>query len=461
MTEAIRKSLRDSKAARWTALLIVSFVMLTGYYVADVASPLKPMIEQQLGWTSAEYGFFTGAYAWFNVFLGLLVFGGLVLDKLGARFTGIAAGIMMVAGCGVKWWALHTHSLDNSTIHIIWDFKAQVLLASLGFALFGAGIEIANVVATKLVARWFMGYEMALAMGLQVSTARLGTFLALFIPAPIAAHFQSVAAPVMVGVILLAIGLLAYLFYCVMDKKLDASEADSGGLSDEEAFHISDIGRILKIRGFWYMTMLCALFYSAVFPFLKYAPDLMVQKFGVRESLAGAIPSILPFATIPLTVVFGRYYDRKGKGATLMFLGAFLLVLVHFVFSVPFLNNWLIALAATIVLGFAFALVPSAMWPSIPKFIPQHQLGTAYAVIFWMQNLVALWGVPYLIGWILDRYCIVGTRVENGLSSPAYNYTLPMSVFTALGVLAVVFGILLKTEDKKMNYGLELPCQKV
>ncbi|HKN24906.1 MAG TPA: MFS transporter [Candidatus Acidoferrum sp.] len=460
MTETIHKSLRDSKTARWTALLIVSFTMLCGYYVADVMSPLKPMIEQQLGWTSSEYGFFTGAYAWFNVFLGVLIFGGMVLDKMGARFTGIASSILMVLGCGIKWWAVQTHTLDNSTVHLLfWDFKSQVLLASVGFAIFGAGIEIVNVVATKIIARWFLGYEIALAMGLQVGTARLGTALALGMGAPIATYFKSVAAPVLVGVILLSVGLVAYILYCAMDKKLDASETDTA-LSDEEAFHISDIGKILRIRGFWYITMLCALFYSAVFPFLKYAPDLMVQKFQVKESLAGAIPSILPFATIPLTVVFGRYYDRKGKGATLMILGSVLLVLVHFIFAVPFLNSWLVALAATIVLGFAFSLVPSAMWPSLPKFIPQHQLGTAYALIFWMQNLVALWGIPYLIGWILDRYCIVGTRVADGLTSPAYNYTLPMVVFTALGVLAVIFGFLLKMENKKMNYGLELPCQK-
>lgn len=462
MTETIHKSLRDSKAARWTALLIVSFTMLCGYYVADVMSPLKPMIEQQLGWTSAEYGFFSGAYAWFNVFLGLLVFGGLMLDKMGARFTGIVASVVMVVGCGLKWWAVHTHTLDNSTIHLVfWDFKSQVLLASVGFALFGAGIEVANVVATKITARWFLGHEIALAMGLQVGTARLGTALALGMGAPIAAYFKAVAAPVFVGLILLSIGLVAYIFYCGMDKKLDASEASaSDAASDEEAFHISDIGKILKIRGFWYITILCALFYSGVFPFLKYAPDLMVQKFQVKESLAGAIPSVLPFAAIPLTVVFGRYYDRKGKGASLMILGSVLLVSVHFVFAVPFLNSWLVALAATIVLGFAFSLVPSAMWPSLPKFIPQHQLGTAYAVIFWVQNLVALWGIPYLIGWILDRYCITGTRVADGLTSPAYNYTLPMIVFTGLGALAVIFGLLLKAEDKKMNYGLELPCQK-
>jgi predicted MFS family arabinose efflux permease len=461
MTEAIRKSLRDSKAARWTALLIVSFTMLCGYYVADVMSPLKPMIEQQLGWTSSEYGFFTGSYAWFNVFLGMLVFGGMVLDKLGARFTGIMASIMMVLGCGLKWWAVKTHVLDHSSIRLlIWDFKSQVLLASIGFAIFGVGIEIANVVAVKIIARWFLGYEIALAMGLQVSTARLGTALALGLGAPIAAYFKAVAAPVLVGVLLLGVGLVAYIFYCTMDKKLDESEKEMAPSGAEEEFHISDIGKILKIRGFWYITILCALFYSAVFPFLKYAPDLMVQKFSVKDSLAGAIPSILPFATIPLTVIFGSYYDRKGKGATLMVLGSLLLVLVHFIFTVPFLTNWLVALAATIVLGFGFSLVPAAMWPSLPKFIPHHQLGTAYAVVSWMQNLVALWGVPYLIGWILDRYCITGTRVADGLSSPAYNYTLPMLVFTGIGVLSVVFGLLLKSEDKKMNYGLELPCQK-
>src|SRR5208283_3081099 len=348
MMDVIRKSLRDSKTARWTALLIVAFTMLCGYYVADVMSPLKPMIEQQLGWTSSEYGFFTGSYAWFNVFLGMLIFGGMLLDKMGARFTGVLASILMVVGCGIKWWAVQTHTLDHSTVHLLfWDFKSQVLLASVGFALFGMGIEIANVVA----------------MGLQVGTARIGTALALGMGAPIAAYFKAVAAPVLAGLILLCVGLVAFLLYCVMDKKLEASEADTAA-SDEEAFHISDIGKILRIRGFWYITMLCALFYSAVFPFLKYAPDLMVQKFHINDCLAGAIPSILPFATIPLTVVFGRYYDRKGKGASLMVLGSLLLVLVHFIFTVPFLNSWLVALVATIVLGFAFSLVPSAMWPS-------------------------------------------------------------------------------------------------
>lgn len=460
MTEALKRSLRHSVAARWTSLLIVSFTMLCGYYVADVMSPLKPLIEQQLKWTSAEYGFFTGAYAWFNVFLGMLIFGGIILDKMGARFTGLLSSALMVVGCAVKWWAVSTHALDHTMIPLI-HVKGQVMVASLGFAAFGVGIEIIGVTATKVIARWFKGYEIALAMGLQVGTARIGTALALGLGAPIAVYFKAVGAPVLVGVVLLAVGLVAYVFYCSMDRKLDQTEEESGQSSeDEEAFRLSDIKEILSIKGFWYITILCALFYSAVFPFLKYAPDLMVQKFHVKESWAGAIPSVLPFATIPLTVVFGSYYDRKGKGATLMILGSLLLVAVHFIFTVPLLSHWSVALAATIVLGFGFSLVPSAMWPSVPKFIPHRQLGTAYGLIFWTQNLVALWGVPYLIGYVLDRYCIVGTRVVDGVSSPAYNYTLPMVIFTCLGVLAVVFGLLLKLEDKAKGFGLELPCRE-
>ena len=459
MPESLKRSLRDSVAARWTSLLIVSFTMLCGYYVADVMSPLKPLLEQQLKWTSAQYGLFTGSYAWFNVFLGMLILGGIILDKLGARITGLLACFLMFAGCTVKWWAVSTHLLDHTTIlHV----NGQVMVASLGFATFGVGIEIIGVTATKIIARWFKGYEIALAMGLQVGTARIGTALALGLGGPIAVYFKAVSAPILVGVIMLAIGLVAYVFYCAMDKKLDKTEEDSGTTSeDEEAFRFSDIGEILSIKGFWYITILCALFYSAVFPFLKYAPDLMVQKFHVKESLAGAIPSILPFATIPLTVVFGGYYDRKGKGATLMLLGSLMLVAVHFIFTVPLLNNWLVALAATIVLGFAFSLVPSAMWPSVPKFIPHRQLGTAYALIFWTQNLVALWGVPYLIGYVLDRYCIIGTLVgADGGVSPAYNYTLPMVIFSILGLLSVLFAFLLKMEDKAKGFGLELPCKE-
>lgn len=456
MVETLKKSLRDSMAARWTSLMIVSFTMLCGYYMADVLSPLKPLLEQSLKWNSTEYGFVTGAYAWLNL-IGMLFVGGIILDKLGARFAGLLSTGMMVIGGALKYWAISTHALDGTTLL---GQKGQILVAGIGFSIFGAGIEICGVTATKIIARWFKGYSMALAMGLQVGTARVGTALALGAGGPIASSFHAVSAPILLGVILLGVGLLAYVFYCGMDKKLDASEVEHDtAMAEDEEFRFSDIGAILKIKGFWLIAGLCALFYSSVFPFLKYAPDLMVQKYGISSDGAGLVPALLPFAAIPLTVLFGYIYDRKGKGATIMILGSVLLVFAHFLFSLKSLNTLGFAVLATIILGFGFSLLPSAMWPSVPKFIPHRQLGTAYALIFWLQNLTALSGVPTVIGWILDTYCVIGKKTVEGVEVSIYDYTLPMMVFCSFGVLAVVIGLLLKAEDKKKGFGLELPTR--
>ena len=178
----------------------------------------------------------------------------------------------------------------------------------------------------------------------------------------------------------------------------------------------------------------------------------MINKFGIEPTLSGIIPSILPFGTILLTPFFGNLYDRKGKGATIMMIGAIMLVCIHFTFSLPFLDNWLVALALVILLGIAFSLVPSAMWPSVPKIIPENKLGTAYALIFWVQNW-GLMGVPYLIGKVLDKYCITGYVNEK----PTYDYTIPMIIFTCFGILALLISYLLKREDRIKGYGLELP----
>jgi MFS family permease len=462
MVDTVTTSLRESKAARWTAMLLVSFAMLVGYYVADVASPLKPFIEQQLHWSSSEYGFFTSAYGWFNVFLGMLVLGGILLDRWGARVAGVLASAAMLTGCGLKWWAMNTPTLGADKL---FGFNAQVMTASIGYAIFGMGLELIGITASKIVVRWFKGYEMALAMGLQVAIARIGTGLALGGSAPIAAAFK-VSTPILVGVLALAVGLVAFLVYCGMDRRLDASEPAQGGQGADEAFRLSDIKDILSNRGFWYIAMLCALFYSAVFPFLKYASDLMVQKFHVSEELSGLIPAMLPFGTMLLTPLFGRVYDEKGRGATLMILGSVLIIAVHVLFTLPFLTHWLMAVAAMIVLGVGFSLVPSAMWPSVPKLVLERQLGTAYALIFYLQNLVALMAVPYAIGWVLDAYCVTGREtvkqtidgVLQDVTLVHYDYTLPMALFVALGLVGLVFAVLLKAEDKKKGYGLEAPC---
>jgi MFS family permease len=454
--EAITTTLRDSKTARWTALALVSFTMLCGYYLADVMAPLKPLLEKELLWNSAEYGIFTSAYGWFNVFLLMLILGGIILDKMGVRFTGKMATITMIAGTAIKYWAISTHMLDNS---VILGIKAQVLIAGLGFAIFGVGVEVAGISVSKIIVKWFKGKELALAMGLEMATARLGTALALSTSVPIAAAFGKVSAPVLVCLIMLVIGMISFLVYTVMDRKLELSEAEeaSGDLAEaEESFRFSDILFIIRNKGWWLIAILCVLFYSSVFPFLKYASDLMVNKFGVKESVAGIIPGLLPFGTILLTPLFGNIYDRRGKGATIMIIGALLLILVHTLFSIPFLNQTPVAIVLIVILGIGFSLVPSAMWPSVPKIIPEKQLGTAYALIFWVQNM-GLMGVPALIGWVLNKYCITGTRLVDGVEVSSYNYTLPMIIFTGFGILALVFALLLKAEDRKKGYGLELP----
>lgn len=464
MVEAVRNSLRHSAAARWAAMAVISFTMLCGYFVADVAAPLKPLIEQQLGWSSSEYGFYTGAYGWFNVFLGMLVIGGIILDKKGPRFAGVLAMILMLGGTALNWWAMTPGAQGYGEML---GTKVPVLTAAVGFAFFGVGIELCGITATKVIAKWFKGYEMAMAMGLQVAVARIGTAIALGSASPLAG-VTSVATPVLVGVLLLGIGLIAFLVYCAMDRKLAASEpAPATAASEEEAFRLADIGKILSHRGFWYIAILCALFYSAVFPFIKYATDLMVQKYHVSKDTAGLIPAMLPFGTILLTPVFGRIYDKRGKGASIMILGSALIMLVHVMLAIPALDHWLVAVAGMLMLGVGFSLVPSAMWPSVPKLMPEKQLGTAYALIFFVQNLIALMGTPILIGWVLDRYCVTSrqtvTEMVKGVAQKtvvvSYDYTLPMTIFVGFGVLAVVFALLLKSEDKRKGYGLENPIQ--
>ena len=398
MTNKISSSLRESSAARWTALGIVSFTMFCGYFIADAMSPLKPMLESQLKWDNMDYGIFTSAYGWFNVFLLMLILGGIILDKTGVRFTGILSTSIMIIGAGMKFFAISRFFPEG--MEPIFGIKAQVMFAALGYAIFAVGVETAGITVSRIIVKWFKGKEMALAMGLQVSFARLGTLLAIAIPLPIANYFGDVSIPILFGALLLCIGLIAYIVYVRMDVKLEASEAHIEKEA-EEPFKLSDIVSIVSNKGFWLIAFLCVLFYSAVFPWIKFATDLVINKYQVNPDLAGLIPSVLPLGTLFLTPFFGNLYDKKGKGATIMIVGAVLLIFVHGIFSIPFLNNWILAMAVTVVLGIALSLVPSAMWPSVPKIIPERQLGTAYALIFWIQNW-GLMGVPLLIGFVLS-----------------------------------------------------------
>jgi MFS family permease len=463
MTGILRQKLNDSKAARWTVLCVVALTMFCGYYITDVMAPLMDMLQAEFKWDAGEYGLFTSAYGWFNVFLFMLVFSGMMLDKLGVRRTGVIACLLMITGCFLKYYAVANPEIFAGTIKGI---KSQVIFASIGFAIFGVGVETAGITVTKVIARWFKGHEMALAMGIQVAVARIGTGLAIGTAIPLSKSLGSLSAPILLGLALLCIGLISYLAFCVMDRKLDASLKDVRE-APEEPFKFSDILFIVRNKGFRLIALLCVLFYSAVFPFLKYATSLMINKYNVEPELAGLIPLILPFGTVLLTPLFGGIYDKKGKGATIMVVGAVLLIVVHSLLALPF-NYWWFAAMMMVVLGIAFSLVPSAMWPSVPKIIPENKLGTAYGLIFWVQNW-GLMGVPYLIGRVLEKYCITGTEVvteevtKNGITETVaktitfYDYTFPMIIFACFGILALIAALLLKREDRIKNYGLELP----
>ncbi len=394
----IKNSLRDSKKARWIALIVVSLSMFGAYFFNYALSPVKPMLESILGWNSSDFGIYTSSYTWFNVLLFMLIFSGIVLDKMGVRFTGLTATLMMAIGTGINYWALLHVFPEGQTI---FGIKSQVIFSAIGFGIFGVGTEATGITVSKAVVKWFKGREMALAMGMQMSIARLGTALALGIALPVAKAY-SFSSPVLLAFIFMLISVVAFIVYSVMDKKLDDSlEESSNNESAEEQFELKDILFIIKNKGFWYIAILCVLFYSAVFPFLFYATDLMINKYNVNPNLAGSIPALLPFGTIFLTPLFGTIYDKKGKGATIMILGSIILIFVHSILTIPVLNEWWIATIMIIILGIGFSLVPAAMWPSVPKIIPEKQLGTAYAVIFWIQN-IGLWVIPLLLGVILN-----------------------------------------------------------
>ena len=452
MTQAIKQKLSDSKAARWTALIIVSFTMMFGYFFTDVMSPLEPLLTAAkdadplgLGWTSDEYGFFSGAYGYFNVFLLLLFFGGIILDKFGIRFTGIMSTVLMFVGALVKWYAVGHDFPGTVDVPFFGNYQTQVVMAALGFAIYGVGCEIAGITVSKVIVKWFTGHELALAMGLQVALARIGTAGALAFSLPFAKWMGGVSASVGLGAAMLCAGVIAFIGYCGMDKREDASAAAVQS-EPEEGFKFSDLKGLLSNVGFWYVAILCLMFYAGVFPFLKFATKLMVFKYGVDSSVAGLIPAMLPFGTIFLTPFFGSIYDKYGKGATLMIIGSALLTLVHVVFALP-MGSWVVAIAAMIVLGIAFGLVPSAMWPSVPKIIPMKLLGTAYALIFYIQN-IGLALVPVWIGKV---------NQANTAADGTIDYTQTMTIFAGFGVIAIVIALLLLMEDKRKGYGLQKP----
>ena len=453
MREEVRNTIATKAWARWTVLAIVSFTMMAGYVVAKEMSPLQFMLEKAvgdggMGWTSGEFGIFAGSRGFFNVFLLMLFVGGIILDKMGVRFTGILSCVLMLAGSAAVYGAITYTSPDPMwSVPVLGTVKRQVVLAALGFAFFGIGYEMCGITVSKAIVRWFSGKEMALAMGLQVAMARLGTALALGF-SPIIALKWGLPRPILIGVFCVGVGLIAYLFYCTMDRRLDKDkgvETQNLASQEDEKFHFSDMKITIKNPGFWLITLLCLFYYSALYPFLDFATKLMISKYGVDSHLAGLIPAILPFTSIVLTPLFGGWCDKKGRGATMMVIGSVMLTLVLIVFAMPLKSSW-IAVTLMCILGIAFSLLPAALWPAVPKIVPMKQLGTSYSIIYYIQN-IGLMLIPVLIGKVLERNT-VGDQVD---------YTYSLIIFAIIGVGAIVTASLLLWMDRKRHYGLEDP----
>lgn len=457
----INRTMKDSAFLRWTALILIASTMFFAYMFIDVVSPLQTMLEKQLNWSPDVYGNFASSEYFLNVFAFFLIFAGIILDKMGVRFTAVLSGAVMLVGGAIKLYAISPGFAQGGSalydfLNSFWtSFPATAKLASLGFAIFGCGVEMAGITVSKAIVKWFRGKEMALAMGLEMAIARLGVF-AVFRLSPYLAELgePSVMRPVAVCCGLLCIGLLTFIIYFFMDKKLDAQLGESGEADKEDPFKVSDIGKLFASKTFMMVALLCVLYYSAIFPFQKFATSMLENRLGIATTEASALFSWFPIGAMLLTPLLGWFLDRKGKGATMLIIGAVLMFVCHLIFAIYPLEpgnamSTVVAYAAIIVLGVSFSLVPAALWPSVPKLVEDRYLGSAYSVIFWIQN-IGLLAFPIIIGKVL-----VWANPNAGPGS--YDYTAPMLVFAALGVLAFLLGIMLKKEDKQKGYGLEEP----
>ena len=467
MTEKVTKLMKDVPAVRWTALVLLASMMFFAYMFVDVLSPLQELLQTTKGWSPEAYGRFAGSEPFLNVFVFFLIFAGIILDKMGVRFTALLSGAVMVIGASIKYYAVSpafvgsgVESFMNNFMNLpntAWNITpfydgmpGSAKLAAIGFMLFGCGVEMAGITVSRGIVKWFQGKEMALAMGIEMAIARVGVAAIVLISPRLAKMglVPDVSKPVLFCSILILVGLICFIIYFFMDKKLEKQMGESGEEPDEP-FKIKDIGKLFTSKTFLIVSFLCVLYYSAIFPFQKYAINMLQCNLGIAAEDAGNIFFFFPIGAAAITPFLGSFLDRKGKGATMLIFGAVLMIICHLIFAFVHLNTF-IALTAIVFLGISFSLVPAALWPSVPKLVENRYLGSAYSVIFWIQN-IGLYAVPMIIGNVL-------AATNPGVTDPLkYNYTVPMLVFVSFGVVALVLAFWLKAEDKKKGYGLELP----
>ena len=546
MTEKVATLLRDKASARWTALILLAMAMFFSYVFMDILSPIKDLLESTRGWDPDAFGTYAGSETFLNVFIFFLIIAGIILDKMGVRFTAILSGLVMLVGATINWYAV-TESFMGSSLRVWFDnhlnyiplfdelgvspfyegMPASAKLSAIGFMIFGCGVEMAGITVSRGIVKWFKGKEMALAMGSEMALARLGVATCMIFSPVIAKMFGriDVSRSVAFGVILLIIALVMFIVYFFMDRKLDAQ---TGEAEEKEPFKVKDIGTILSSSGFWLVALLCVLYYSAIFPFQKYAVNMLqcnltfealpegsfwssntvaVIQYAVmlvvaataftsnfskgiakyvllivsivslvvfclmayhRQS-AESIFAVFPLLAVGITPILGKFVDNKGKAATMLMLGSILLIVCHltFAFVLPMfrgnqVGGVVVAFVTILILGSSFSLVPASLWPSVPKLVDSKVIGSAYALIFWIQN-IGLWLFPMLIGKVLKssnpqivEQLNAGT-IDAETAATSYNYTNPLIMLACLGVAAFILGFVLKIVDKKKNLGLELP----
>ena len=457
MVQQLKQTLRDSAFARWTVLVLVASMMFFAYMFVDMLSPLASLLETTLNWDRGDFGTYAGAEYILCVF-GFLIFAGIILDKMGVRFTGLLSAGLMVLGASIKYIGISEWFDANN---IVWlnswwtTMPGSAKMAAFGFMIFGCGCEMAGTTVSKILAKWFKGKEMALAMGLEMAIARIGVFAAMWLSPMISQHFavngtNSVVMPLLFAGLLLVVGLLNFFVFTIMDTKFDKQLVAIGETADshdaDEEFHVSDLGKIFSSKMFWIIALLCVLYYSAIFPFQRFATNFLEVTLDISNADASGLFKWFPILAMVLTPFLGMFIDYKGKGASMMMIGAVIMVICHciFAFVLPVVPSKALALCTILVLGVSFSLVPASMWPSVPKIIDEKILGSAYCLIFWVQN-IGLCLVPMLIGKLYDT---------------TQGYVVPMAVFASFGVIAFVLSLALKVEDKKKGYGLELPNKK-
>lgn len=516
MTETIKKTIKDSAAMRWLVLILISGLIFSTYWFQDFYGGLKGLMESEYGFTSEEFGRMIGLTTIANMF-GMIIVGGIILDKWGVRVAGLIFGGMAVLGGAISALASAGFFGPEHSTMLNWMIVGRVF--------FGSGLEVVCVVATRTVVKWFKGYELALAMAINMGFGRLGSAMGIALSVDIAGGHVSTA--VAFAATLIAITLLLFVMYLFFDIKLDKQLKSDDDVAGDD-FKFSDLIKLLSNKSFLFIALLCLSFYAAVFPFIQYAPDLLINKFNFTNILAAegniilfgsttlgnasvyviffifailfsVVPgkianksqrmifiaivatafiaylygihtqlslwfqngqktaSLIPVGTILFTPIFGNFVDKKGKAASLMILGSLLLIFAHL--SLSIFNNVYLAYMGLVSLGVAFSLVPAAMWPSVAKIVPESRLGTAYASMFTIQNWglgLFFWGIGALLDFV-NRGNIDAIRSGDA----TYDYTLPILMLVICGVISIFLAFALKRADLKQGYGLELPSSAI